>query len=100
MAIDPRIPAVVAAAALVIPDSPAYRAGSPKIFVTVTGNTAITSIAAMRPGTELTMHFQGTPTLTDGSNLVLAGNLVATADDICVLICDGVTWYEQSRSVN
>ena len=97
MAIDPRIPVVASATALVVPDSPAYRAGSETIFITVTGNVAITSIVFLgnlRPGVRLFIHFQGTPTLTDGNNILIAGNFVATADDTFQLITDGTNWYE------
>jgi hypothetical protein len=44
--------------------------------------------------------FRGTPTFTDGGNLKLAGNLVATADDSITLVSDGTAWYETARAVN
>ena len=43
---------------------------------------------------------QANLTLTDGSNLKIAGNFVGTADDTITLICDGTNWFEVSRSVN
>lgn len=33
-------------------------------------------------------------------NLKLAGNFVATADDVLLLCSDGTNWYEISRSAN
>jgi parallel beta-helix repeat protein len=73
--------------------------------VTVTGNTNITSIsAAGQIGNMVTLIFTGTPTLTDGSNLKLAGNFVAAGTtndaDTCTLVCDGTNWYEVARSTN
>jgi hypothetical protein len=44
--------------------------------------------------------FAGALTVTDGSNLNLAGNFVTTANDTLTLMCDGVNWNEVSRSVN
>lgn len=68
----------------------------------VTGNTNITSITStgIVAGTRITIIFDGTPTFTDGSNLKLAGNFVATADDTITLVYDGSNWYEICRSIN
>jgi hypothetical protein len=67
----------------------------------VTGNTNITSIATNGiAGQRLTLIFRGTPTFTDGGNLKLSANLVATADDAIDLVSDGTAWYETGRSVN
>ncbi|HEY6731041.1 MAG TPA: right-handed parallel beta-helix repeat-containing protein [Solirubrobacterales bacterium] len=66
----------------------------------ITGTTNITSLTASWNGREVTLRFASTPTFTDGSNLRLAGNLVATADDTITLICDGTNWYEAQRAVN
>ena len=69
-------------------------------YFDVTGTTGIDSIAAFNAGTIVYLQFDSTPTLTDGGNLKLAGNLTASAGDILVLISDGTDWYEVSRSVN
>jgi hypothetical protein len=67
----------------------------------VTGNTNITSIASNgTAGQVVHLIFRGTPTFTDGNNLKLAGNLVATADDSITLVSDGTAWYETARAVN
>ena len=67
----------------------------------ISGTTSITSISATGwAGRSVTLIFDGILTLTDGSNLKLAGNFVTTADDVCRLACDGTNWFEQSRSVN
>ena len=71
----------------------------------VTGTTTITSIAPLlldsnHDGREITLIFAGALTLTDGSNLKLAGNFVTTADDTITLVGDGTNWYEKSRSAN
>jgi parallel beta-helix repeat protein len=68
--------------------------------VTLTGNTNITSIVASTAGRVVTLLFTGTPTVTDGSNLTLAGNFVATADDTLTLVSDGTNWIEIARSAN
>ena len=90
-AMEPPALSVAAAAATTLPGSP---------LVAVTGNTNITSITAMRRGTTVTLLFTGTPTVTDGGNLRLTGNFVASADGTLALVCDGTNWYEVSRSAN
>lgn len=61
----------------------------------------ITSIDATRnAGRKITIIMQSGFTLTDGSNLKLAGNFVGTADDTITLLCDGTNWFEVCRSVN
>ena len=69
---------------------------------TVTGTTAITSMVATEypVGQPLTLIFASTPTFTDGSNLKIAGNLVATADDTITLVSDGTNFFEIGRAVN
>lgn len=66
----------------------------------VTGTTAITSMGVLAAGAVVTLIFASTPTFTDGGNLKLAGNLVATADDTISLVCDGTNWFEIGRAVN
>lgn len=68
----------------------------------VTGTTNITSVTAdlSQVGRRVTLVFAGILTFTDGSNLVLAGNFVTTADDSITLVCDGTNWVETGRSVN
>lgn len=70
--------------------------------VVITGNTNITSITADPYNIRrvVTLQFTGTPTVTDGGNLALAGNFVATADDTLTLRGDGSNWNEVSRSAN
>jgi len=69
-------------------------------FVLVTGTTTITSITAGACGDRVTLQFAGALTLTDGSNLALAGNFVTTSADTITLVSDGTNWIETSRSVN
>ncbi|OWK18337.1 hypothetical protein AJ88_03930 [Mesorhizobium amorphae CCBAU 01583] len=68
----------------------------------VTGTTTITSVdgTGLHGGTEIMMIFDGILTVTDGSNLKLAGNFVTSADDTITLMWDGANWYEKGRSVN
>lgn len=69
---------------------------------TITGTTAITSMVATQypVGKPLTLIFASTPTFTDGGNLKIAGNLVATANDTITLVSDGTDFYEIGRAVN
>lgn len=87
----PAAPSVASAAALTLP-------GGNAPLVDVTGTTSITSITA-QAGRKVTLRFTGLLTVTDGSNLKLAGDFVTSADDTITLICDGVSWSEVSRSV-
>lgn len=74
----------------------------PLSCVFVSGTTTITSIPVSQAyvGKTITLIFQGILTVTDGSNLKLAGNFVTTADDTLTLTTDGTNWYEVARSVN
>lgn len=68
--------------------------------VEVTGTTNITSITATGlDGRLITFIFTGILTVTDGSNLSLAGNFVTSADDTLTLRCFNGTWFEVARSV-
>lgn len=87
----PSVGTVTAAATTTLP---------PDQIVTVTGNTNITNITASYVGRRVTLIFTGTPTLTDGGNLKLASNLVATADDTVTLVWNGTSWFETARAVN
>jgi hypothetical protein len=70
-------------------------------LISVSGTTGITSIvAAGNARRTVTLNFAGALTVTDGSNLKLAGNFTTTADDTLTLYCDGTNWIEISRSVN
>lgn len=68
----------------------------------ITGVAAITSITStnITAGTCITLIFDSTATLTDGSNIKAAGNLVATADDTWSGCYDGTNWYETARAIN
>jgi hypothetical protein len=68
----------------------------------VGGTISITSISSGDTVTnrEITLIFTDVLTVTDGNNLILAGNFVTTADDTLTLKCDGTNWYETSRSAN
>jgi hypothetical protein len=70
-------------------------------LVSVTGTTGITSIVATgNARRRVTLNFAGALTVTDGSNLKLAGNFTTTADDTLTLYCDGTNWIEIARSIN
>lgn len=68
---------------------------------TVTGTTTIATISTEgHTGHIVTLIFADALTVTDGSNLKLAGNFVTTADDTLTLACNGANWYEVARSAN
>lgn len=70
------------------------------VFV-ISGTTGIGTIFATGwAGRTVRLIFQGALTVTDGSNLRLAGNFVTTADDVLTLTSDGTNWYEACRSTN
>lgn len=69
--------------------------------VNVTGTTGVSSIdAAGHDGAVVVLVFAAALTVTDGSNLRLAGNFTSTADDTLTVACVGANWYEVARSVN
>lgn len=69
-------------------------------YIVITGTTNITSITASWARRVVTLRFDDILTVTDGSNLRLAGNFVTTNNDTLTLVCDGTNWYEIARSVN
>ena len=85
--------AVASATALPVPTGRVFH---------VTGTTTITSMTSTNfaSGACVTIIFDGILTFTDGSNLVLAGDFVTTADDTISLCYDGTSWVETGRSVN
>lgn len=90
---NPDIPEVTAAATITL-------STAQNVF-RISGTTGITSInTAGHAGHQVTLIFASTPTVTDGSNLRLAGSFTATANDTLTLVCDGSDWYETSRSIN
>jgi hypothetical protein len=49
----------------------------------------------------VTLIFTGALTVTDGSNLKLAGDFTSVGSDDCLtLSCNGTNWFEVSRSSN
>lgn len=90
---NPLTPQIASASTITIPTA--------HDVVTITGTTGITSInAAAHTGHVVTLIFAGIVTVTDGSNLKLAGNFTSSADDTLTIACDGTNWYEVARSVN
>ena len=85
-------PSIASAGTFTVPNG--YR------HVLVTGTTSITTISAGFAGRLLVLEFEGVLTVTDGSNLKLAGNFVTTADDTITLVSDGTNWIEVCRSAN
>jgi hypothetical protein len=92
-----RIPATVDA-----DTTPSVRQGN--IFsVANTGATSVTAFDDAEVGQTITLIFaDANTTIVDGANLHLSGgaNFVSSADDVLVLVYDGTSWYEVSRSVN
>lgn len=85
--------AVASAAALPLPTGRVFH---------VTGTTTITSISStnLESGVCYTAIFDDALTLTDGGNIVAAGNFVTTANDTWSACFDGTNHFETSRSIN
>jgi hypothetical protein len=84
---------VASAASIVLPQD--------SDIVAISGTTGITSISATgQTGRTVSLQFADVVTVTDGSNLKLAGNFTTSADDTLTLTCDGTNWYEVARSAN
>jgi len=70
----------------------------------ITGTTAITAITTTnwQAGSEITLIFDSTASITAGANMLLSGaaNFNATANDVIKLVWDGTSWFEVARSVN
>jgi hypothetical protein len=67
-------------------------------YFDITGTNAITSITAKTAGAIVTLQFDSTASLVDGSNLKLAGNFQGAAESTITLRSDGTNWFEVSRS--
>jgi hypothetical protein len=62
--------------------------------------TAVSS-SGFKPGTTLTLIFDGSATVLDNAgSLNLSGHFRADANDTLSLVFDGTNWYETSRSAN
>ena len=77
----------------------ALRISPTKDAITVTGAINISSITPTYPNHRITLSFSGALTMSDGSNLLLNGNLVTAAGSVITLICqaDG-NWREMGRT--
>lgn len=67
-------------------------------FFDITGTNAITSITAKAAGTIVTLQFDSTASLVDGSNLKLNSNFTGATDRTITLRSDGTNWFEVGRS--
>lgn len=67
-------------------------------YFDITGTSAITSITAKAAGTVVTLQFDSTASLVDGSNLKLQGNFQGAAESQITLVSDGTNWFEVSRN--
>jgi hypothetical protein len=83
--------AAVASGSIVTPDGNLFH---------VTGTTSIASISGsgVTAGTEITLIFDGTLTVRNGSNLRLASDFTTSPTSTLTLKWDGSNWYEQGRS--
>ena len=71
-------------------------------FFQMTGTNTITSIvtSVAEAGRIVIIQTTAASTISDGSNLKLAGSFSAGVDDVIVLISDGTNFYELCRSAN
>jgi len=66
----------------------------------ITGTTGITSITASFAERRVTLKFDDVLTITEGSNLIMAGNFTTSFTDTITFMCDGTNWNETCRSNN
>ena len=87
---DPICPSVASfAGAITLPQG--YR------VIHITGTAAITSIAVNgHTGDVITLIFDSTASLVDGSNLTIAGGFSGATNKCITLACDGLNWYQAS----
>jgi hypothetical protein len=83
----------ITAAATIVPTCKVHK---------VSGATGITGITAtdFPIGEQLTLVFIDGATVTEGNNLVMAGNFTAGANDVITFVCDGTDFIEIARSNN
>lgn len=75
--------------------------GGTNFFTANSGATTITTFLDGREGQRITIVFtDANTTITDGSNLMMAGSITGTANDTIEYVFDGRNWYELGRSVN
>lgn len=72
----------------------------PGDIINITGTTNISNINVALRGRKVTLKFADVLTVSDASNLKLAGDFTTSAGDTLTLISDGSNWYEVARSVN
>ena len=87
------VPVIASASTLALPD-----VGSD--LIQVTGTTSVTGIFASQPGRTVTLEFVSGLSMFNGGNLILASNYTAPATGTITLSCDGINWFEDSRSPN
>jgi hypothetical protein len=70
--------------------------------VFLNGPTNVTSIDSKSAwvGRTLSIISNASVSVIDGNNLKLTGNWVSSASSTLSLVCDGINWYEVSRSTN
>jgi len=69
-------------------------------YFRISGATAITAFTGGWPGRTVTFGFLGGNTVASSATLRLNSTFSTTSSDTLTLICDGVIWYEVTRSVN
>lgn len=70
------------------------------VFFTLTGTTPVTDMTAGTAGRIVVFQMASGCNMTDGNNLVMAGDLVGTSNDMISFVSNGTVWLETSRSVN
>jgi len=70
------------------------------LILTAANNVNSITAQSAWVGRKMTLVSVGTVDVFDLNNLIIAGTWNATAGDTLSLVCDGVNWYETSRSNN
>lgn len=75
-----------------------FTLGNDGNYYDITGTTGLDSIAAQTVGKIVVLQFDDVLTMTDGGNLLLAGDFVTIAGATIMLQSDGTDWIEVGRS--
>ena len=69
-------------------------------YFDITGTTNIATITAKSAGTIVILQFDGILDVVETGNLILSATFTTSADDTLMLISNGVSYHELSRSAN
>ena len=101
MAVDIRIPRIVAEAEMTLPEVAVRRFTDQTLVFAVTGTDDITHIDPMLPGQHVLFIFTesaATNGIVSGDNLLLADDFKWVAGDTLMIFSDGISWRQPSSA--